>query len=130
MSTLAMTQFWSVRKLTGRNTVSLSKVPEWLQSAYSSVFRDLVMDRLREFLFAPGPERSLRKVVDLGCGPGDWSLRFLDFADRVIGVDVNPHFLQVARQAVRAHGAGKQAVFVQAKLLELAEYQPSIPKCW
>ncbi len=129
MSTLAMTQFWSGRKLTGKNTVSLSETPEWLQSAYASVFRDLVMDRLREFLFAPGPERSLRKVVDLGCGPGDWSLRFLDFADSVIGVDVNGHFLQVARQAVQAHAAAKQAVFVQENILEFADYQAADLVC-
>src|SRR5262249_43071282 len=54
---------------------------------------------------APGVLRILREagissglVVDLGCGGGLWARRLTDAAYRVLGIDLSPDMIALARQ--------------------------------
>src|SRR5262249_43106923 len=56
---------------------------------------------------APGLLKLLRQsgitdglVVDLGCGSGIWARELADSGFRVIGVDISPAMIQLARQRV------------------------------
>jgi len=41
---------------------------------------------------------SFARALDLGCGVGEWTIEYASIAERVIGVDVNPAFIDRARR--------------------------------
>jgi SAM-dependent methyltransferase len=43
-----------------------------------------------------------RRIVDLGCGPGDWTARFSELTDEIHACDVSPAFVATARSRVPA----------------------------
>lgn len=66
----------------------------------------------RRFLEQAGISAGM-KVVDVGCGAGDVTLLIADRvgpAGKVVGVDVNPAILEIARIRTRAHIAGGENV--------------------
>jgi SAM-dependent methyltransferase len=48
--------------------------------------------------------RRARRAVDLGCGFGDWTVRFAEMADEIIACDVSPGFVDEARRRLRESG--------------------------
>jgi SAM-dependent methyltransferase len=48
--------------------------------------------------------RRARRAVDLGCGFGDWTVRFAELADEIIACDVSPGFVDEARRRLREAG--------------------------
>ncbi len=64
-------------------------------------FRDAMVRRLRRILADHLP---VGKLVDIGCAVGDWTLRYAQygFAPEIVGIDLSPHFLELARA-----GAGR-----------------------
>ncbi len=57
------------------------------------------------------------RVLDLGCGAGRHAIEFALRGYRVVGIDISPWLLRVARQ--RAREAGVQVVFLQGSLADL-----------
>jgi SAM-dependent methyltransferase len=112
--------WWSRQKFSNVSSYTLSPRPIWLLEATQSLFRDLMVERIREFIRAARPGRPPGLVVDLACGPGDWTLKYLDFAERVVGVDISPGFIQAARRAALAHTHPERAEFL---CMHLNEYQ-------
>lgn len=60
------------------------------------------IERFKEYF----PEFSQGAVLDLGCGPGDISIRFAKFypACQVIGIDASTPMIQLGEQAVKEAG--------------------------
>jgi len=112
-------EYWSRLKYGNISTCTLSSVPAWYQEAFQSLFRDIMIQCIRETLGRP----RLFKVVDMGCGPGDWSIKFLDFSERVIGVDINPDFIDTARRLALANPNSENIEFMCMDLLDFRNYR-------
>jgi SAM-dependent methyltransferase len=66
----------------------------------------------------PGLEEHAIRVVDLGCGPGDVTVRFARALPRahVVGVDASETMLTLARERVSAAGLDHRVAFEQRHL--------------
>lgn len=69
---------------------------------------------------APGVLNILRRsgiskglVIDLGCGSGLWARRLVDAGYRVLGIDLSPHMIAIARQRV------PECIFRRASFLDI-----------
>lgn len=70
-----------------------------------------------ERIAAAKPSRQpFSRVLDLGCGVGDWTLGYLSLARRVVGVDVNAAFLDAARASASTELRGADAEFVKCPI--------------
>ncbi len=67
----------------------------------------------------------LRRVLDAGCGCGQWSLALAERNDLVVGLDINPHLLYFARRA-RDLTATRNVYFQQGDL----HYLPCATACF
>ena len=65
------------------------------------------------------PELRGKRVLDAGCGPGVYTEIFLDLGAEVVGIDVSPTMLRLARERV-----GTRAEFHEA---DLAKPLPFLP---
>jgi SAM-dependent methyltransferase len=83
---------WKHRKFTSLSSYGFSKgrLGLWLDTTFQTQFRQAMLARLARLTRHRQP---FARVVDLACGIGDWTLRYLPFAREVVGVDVNPEFL-------------------------------------
>lgn len=54
------------------------------------------------------------RVLDLGCGSGDLTLHLVDAGADVVGLDLAPAMVEVARERVAHFGGGGTATFVTA----------------
>ena len=83
----------------------------------------LEMQRLLPQMLSHIPSPSPWKLVDLGCGTGRNTLYLLEEADAtVIGLDVSPKMLEVAKSAVDARMAALSCGQGSAKAVELDVY--------
>jgi SAM-dependent methyltransferase len=62
--------------------------------------------------------RTIHRVLDLGCGPGQLALAFAPFAGQVLGLDPEPEMLRVARE--QADRAGRSVEFRLGSSADLA----------
>jgi SAM-dependent methyltransferase len=107
------TALWKNRRYEGITSYTLAAAPVWLQQIVQPLFRDAMFSRLRR-----RTGRRFAKAADLACGVGDWSLRYLEIAQRVVGVDVNPEFLAEARRAASRHPRASSFELVEANLVD------------
>ena len=69
-------------------------------SFYERFPPDLVSDELIDF----AKRHAGKKILDLGCATGNYSLRLSSLGYDVAGVDVNPRYVEIARaRGVDAH---------------------------
>jgi SAM-dependent methyltransferase len=118
MSTMAAN--WASIPLTGMSSYTFSSLPEWIQEIGQTALRRVVVSYLRDWTRDAQP---LAKVVDLGCGVGDWTMEYLSFARQVVGVDVNPQFLRDAALRARSQPNGDQVRLVQDNLAAFRDYE-------
>ena len=76
---------------------------------------EIAADRLLEEVHREGPERGL--IVELGCGPGATAAKVLAAGFDVVGIDISPDMLAIARQRA------PRATFVEGSFLT-AEIPP------
>lgn len=62
------------------------------------------------------PELRGKRVLDAGCGPGVYSEIFLNLGAEVVGIDVSPTMLRLARERVGTRPARRWAEFHEADL--------------
>jgi ubiquinone/menaquinone biosynthesis C-methylase UbiE len=67
------------------------------------------------------PRKAGARIVDLGCGTGEWGLRCLDSGYEVTFVDLSNEMICRARERVEREHPGKAAVFLRADVCELGE---------
>lgn len=95
------TRFWIPRGEMGKTVDAVvpnardSRWERWARRCLQS----WAVDRARRHL-----GQRWRRVVDLGCGFGDFTTRFAAHADEVVGCDVSPGFVETARERLHATG--------------------------
>jgi SAM-dependent methyltransferase len=109
---------WAERKFENIGSFLNTDAPKTLEDWVQPRLRDGMIARIAEVTRHRHP---LSRVVDLGCGIGDWTLGYLAFAEEAVGVDINPSFVGVARQAAMAHPRGDRASF-QVSALDSFEF--------
>ncbi|MHA2027273.1 MAG: methyltransferase domain-containing protein [Candidatus Thorarchaeota archaeon] len=95
---------------------SLERSPETYEQEFDNVLDGRghqIMERILEFI---SPEM---KVLDLGCGPGQFVIEASKKGATVIGVDSNESMIAVAKK--RASSRDRSPEFVQADALSLCE---------
>jgi SAM-dependent methyltransferase len=105
--------FWRKKHYTSDRDFILASGPAALVSRLQHTFRDAMLRRLQRLL---GERMPLRKLVDVGCAVGDWTIAYAcnGFAEEVVGVDLNAEFLAVARaNAARVKLDERQLRFVE-----------------
>ncbi len=107
------TTLWKNRKFDGIAAYTRAAAPAWLQEIVQPLFRDAMFARLRR-----RTGRRFVKAADLACGVGDWSVRYLEIARRVVGVDINPEFLAAARAAATRSKRAASLELIEANLVE------------
>lgn len=88
----------------------------YARSPYWRWVRDLTWGQIRRWL----PRRAGARIVDLGCGTGEWGARCLRSGYRVTFVDLSAGMLARARDRVERERPGAPAEFVQADLADLS----------
>jgi SAM-dependent methyltransferase len=53
-----------------------------------------------------------KTVMDFGCGTDEVSIELAQYGCRVIGIDIQEHFLEIARKKAEAAGVGDRCTFV------------------
>ncbi|GFO81154.1 MAG: hypothetical protein A49_07810 [Methyloceanibacter sp.] len=98
-------EYWS------GHTVQAFEYRSKLQSRLWLAFRFQLYPQFKEFMELYG-HHSGKTVVDFGCGPGNDVLGFALYsgAARVIGIDVSPKALEIARMRLALHGIGGDEV--------------------
>ncbi len=76
------------------------------------------LDKLVELVVGPSD-----KVLDVGCGTGSATLKAADSARQVVGIDLSPHMITLAREKVAKTGVANTS-FVATKV---EEYRPAEP---
>ncbi len=94
----SMADYWRHRPYVDLDSVLCMGLPVAVVQRVQPMFRDAMIGRLCEVV---GP---VSRVVDLGCGPGDWTLGYRRMAQRAVGVDINAAFIEQARRAAAQQG--------------------------
>jgi SAM-dependent methyltransferase len=97
--------------------------PEWYRSAFTRVNTEMhwgenqggEIDRVEAMLKPEGNER----VLDLACGSGPHSIEMARRGYSVVGVDIAPELLGIAREAAAEEPGDLDVTFVEADLREL-----------
>jgi len=72
-----------------------------------------VLDLIKTHL---DPTFSPRKALDFGCGPGRLIVPLTHATERVAGMDINPHMIEVARNSSRRFGAYEADFYLSDEL--------------
>lgn len=95
--------FWKHRRFGDERDFILATGPIALVTGLQHSFRDAMLLRIKRLL---GERLPVRKLVDIGCAIGDWTLAYArnGFASEVVGLDLNAGFLALARQQAERLG--------------------------
>jgi magnesium-protoporphyrin O-methyltransferase len=58
------------------------------------------------------------RILDAGCGPGSFALRLAERGADVVGIDVSPALVEVARARAAGHPAGERVSVAQGDMLD------------
>lgn len=120
MSSSAMSDAWE-----SRDDVDLARAVlcanrfESLAAAVQPIFRDAMVARIGRRV------GHTRLALDLGCGLGDWTRAYLDFADAALGLDINSRFLDVAERGASEAGVAARCRFTRRSLTDPASVRPA-----
>jgi toxoflavin synthase len=98
---------------------------------YDSIGRDYKESKRLPFrlhieehsMFELLPDLAGRSVVDLACGEGIYSRKLLRRgADRVVGVDISPEMVSLARRAEEADPLGAEYVLADVATVDIGEH--------
>jgi len=107
------------------STYVLMKILESTASRYDRGLRLLTLGRLdRAYEHLTSPIKKGQKVLDIGCGTGNLTLRAAAKGAAVKGIDVNPKMLAVARRRAEAARLSPKIAFVEMGVAELGSEPP------
>lgn len=81
--------------------------PDWDAASY----KHSTIDRIAEWLVKYLNLKESAKILDLGCGPGLYSTRFLQYGFEVVGMDFSKNSIDYARSYAKANGLDIQYIY-------------------
>lgn len=118
---------WKERDFDDISSYTNMEYPVWLQNIGQSAFRDCTIRLLRE---ATADAQPLERVVDLGCGVGDWTVRYADFAHSVVGMDISEAFIEQARENAVERGVDERVDFRVGDTSQFDEFEGAELACF
>ena len=90
------------------------------QKVVDHLFRSVVQRRF-QLTFELCGEVAGKRVLDIGCGSGRYSIEFARRGAEVIGLDLAPAMVEMAQKAAAAAGVAERCQFVQTDFLTWGE---------
>lgn len=87
-------QRWTNKPYENLASCTTRKQAVLLQEVGQNAFMTFMIERLKYVL----GYRHLNRVIDIACGTGEWTVKYLDFASKVVGIDINKNFLEVTKR--------------------------------
>ena len=96
----------------------------WWGRLWNQLTRENMRWRLAFTLEAVAPAQG-KRTLDAGCGSGRYCLALAEAgAAEVVGLDLAPRMLEIARRLAREHDVADRCSFVQTDLLDYADDKP------
>lgn len=92
----------------------------WPQRVIDCLFRQVLHRRFELSLELIG-DASGKRVLDIGCGSGRYSVELARRGAQVVGIDLAPKMLELARRAAAEAGVAARCEFVEAEFLSWRE---------
>lgn len=90
-----MIEQWSSRRYADISSYTHSDLAPWMQEFGHSLLRDSMIDLVEALTLHRQP---FERIIDFGCGVGDWTAEWARLAHTVIGVDASQSFLDEAER--------------------------------
>ena len=90
------------------------------QKLVDRLFRDVVHRRF-QLTFELCGEVAGKRVLDIGCGSGRYAIEFARRGAEVIGLDIAPAMIEMARKAAAEAGVAERCSFVNSEFLGWCE---------
>ncbi len=106
------------------STYVLMKILESVPHRYDKGIRLLSMGQIGDYyddLISHIKEN--QRVLDIGCGTGELSVRAARHGARVTGIDMNAQMLEVAREKAEAAGVQQSIEFREMGVAEMSEFK-------
>ena len=87
-------------------------------------FRQSIKDRFDKTINETKKD-SIKSVLDIGCGPGHFVVKFLEQDKKVTALDIAPSMLEITKKRVQAVGKEDEVTFI---LEDYLEYKPILQK--
>lgn len=117
---------WREKTYSGISSYTLMRQAPLIQEINTCALRSCAVARLRR----KTGDRKFARVVDMGCGTGDWTAAYLDFVATAVGVDVNASFLELAGRRAAMEGKRDRLTLHQQSLMEFDDYAGSDLVCF
>ncbi|MGH7897400.1 MAG: class I SAM-dependent methyltransferase [Candidatus Binatia bacterium] len=90
-----------------------------IQRLVDRLFRQVVIERFR-LICNLAPSSGPWTVLDVGCGPGRYAIALAEAgATRIVGIDVSPAMIALAREEAARAGVAERCEFLTAPYLEV-----------
>ena len=80
-------------------------------------FRQAIKDRFDKTINET-KKSSIKSVLDIGCGPGHFVVKFLEQEKKVTALDIAPSMLEITKKRVQAMGKEEEVTFILEDYLE------------
>ncbi|HZO14902.1 MAG TPA: class I SAM-dependent methyltransferase [Polyangiaceae bacterium] len=119
-----MIEQWRSRRYADIASYTHSGLPPWFQEFAQSLLRDSMIDLVEALTIDRQP---FARIIDLGCGVGDWTVEWARLGHSVVGVDVSQSFLD---EAARRGYASSRVRFELGDLREHADFRAGDFVCY
>ena len=83
-------------------------------------FRQAIKDRFDRTVNET-KKNTINSVLDIGCGPGHFVVKFLEQGKKVTALDIAPSMIEITKKRVQAMGKEDEVAFI---LEDYLEYKP------
>ena len=105
-------------------------LPDGQQTAPSHPYGDFPQFKWRQVASAVPEDLRGWAVLDIGCNAGFYSIELARRGAQVLGIEVDPHYLQQARWVRQHSGMAQRVDFIAADVYELMYWQRQFDLVW
>jgi len=84
-------------------------------------FRKGIKDRF-DITINESKKDSIKSILDIGCGPGHFVVKFLEQGKKITALDIAPSMIEIAKKRVQSMGKESEVIFILENYLE---YRPT-----
>jgi tRNA (mo5U34)-methyltransferase len=105
-------------------------LPDGIQTAPQHFLGDFPSFKWKELAPAIPQDLTGKKVLDVGCNAGYYSIELAKRGAQVLGIDVDEHYLRQARWVAERFGLEEQLTFRQMQVYDLAHLDEEFDLIW